>query len=99
MSTLKIGDGDIAAAQAANVEQADYYRRELSRQGRLLADRRAAQESALAQYRLRGELKQVRRIQREIRVGEWELQTLQRLLDAIEQRFPRAPSAGEPAHG
>jgi hypothetical protein len=54
MSTLRIGDDDIAAARAANVEQADYYRGELSRQGRLLADRRAAHEAALAEYQLRG---------------------------------------------
>jgi hypothetical protein len=92
MSALRIGDDDIAAARAANVDQADYYRGELSRQGRLLAERRAALEVALAQYQLRGELKQVRRIEREIRLGEWEQQTLQRLIDAIEQRFPRAGS-------
>ena len=90
MSTLRIGVDDIAVARAANVEQADYYRRELSRQGRLLADRRAAHEAALAQYQLRGELNQVRRVRREIRHGEWEQQALQRLLDAIEERFPRA---------
>ena len=98
MSALQIGDGDIAAARAANVDQADYYRRELSVQGKLLADRRAAYEAALAQYQLRGELKQVRRIQRETRLGEYEQQTLQRLLDAIEQRFPRAGCGREPAH-
>jgi hypothetical protein len=97
MSALRIGDDDIAAARAANVDQADYYRRELSRQGRLLADRRAAHEAALGQYQLRGELNQVRRIERKIRLGEWEQQTLQRLLDAIEQRFPRAGS-GVDAH-
>jgi hypothetical protein len=96
MSTLRIGDDDIAAARAANVDQADYYRRELSHQGKLLADRRAAHEAALAQYQLRGELKQVRRIQREIRLGEYEQQTLQRLLDAIEQRFPQRGSAVDP---
>jgi hypothetical protein len=61
-------------------------------QGKLLADRRTAHEAALAQYQLRGEPKQVRRIQREIRLGEDEQQTLQRLLDAIEERFPRAGS-------
>jgi hypothetical protein len=96
MSTLRIGDDDIAAARAANVEQADYYRGELSRQGRLLADRRAAHEAALAEYQLRGELYQVRRIQREIRLGEYDQHTLQRLLDAIEQRFPRGASATDP---
>jgi hypothetical protein len=96
MSTLPIGEDDIGAARAANVEQADYYRGELSRQGRLLADRRAAHEAALAEYQLRGELKQVHRIQREIRLGEYDQQTLQRLLDAIEQRFPRATSAVDP---
>lgn len=92
MSALRIGDHDIAAARAANVDQADYYRGELSRHGRLLAERRAALEVALAQYQLRGELKQVRRIEREIRLGEWEQQTLQRLIGAIELRFPRAGS-------
>jgi len=96
MSTLGIGDDDIAATRAANVDQADYYRRELSRQGSLLAERRAAHEAALAQYQLRGELNQVRRIEREIRLGEWEQQTLQRLLDAIEERFPRTGSAADP---
>jgi hypothetical protein len=35
-------------------------------------------------------------IQREIRLGQWEQQTLQRLLDAIEQRFPRGGSAADP---
>ena len=90
MSTLRIGDEDIAAARAANVEQADYYRRELACQRKLLADRRAALEAVLAQYQLRGELNQVRRIEREIRHGDWEQQALQRLLDAIEHRFPRA---------
>jgi hypothetical protein len=93
MSALRIGDDEIAAARAANVDQADYYRRELARQGRLLADRRASHEAALAQYQLQGELKQVRRVEREIWLGEYEQQTLQRLLDAIEERFPRAGSA------
>lgn len=98
MSTLRIGDDDIAAARAANVEQADYYREELSRQGRLLADRRAAHEAALAQYQLRGELNQVRRVEREIRHGDWEQQALQRLLDAIEERFPGWGVCHRPAH-
>jgi hypothetical protein len=97
MSTSTVSDHDIAAARAADVRQADYYRGELSRQRELLIDRMAAHEAALAKYQLRGEMNQVHRIRREIRHREQEQYALQRLLDAIEERFPAAAGPG-PAH-
>jgi hypothetical protein len=91
VSTLAAGDDNpIATAFAADLRQAEYFRSELQHQCDQLDDRMTTHEDALSTYQRRGELNQVRRMQNEIRLDERERDTLQRLLAALDKRFPRS---------
>lgn len=89
MSSLTAGDDDpIAAAVAADLGQAEYFRSELARKCDRLDELVPYHEAALAAYQHRGELNQVRRMQRELGLDQHERDTLHRLLAALDERFP-----------
>lgn len=76
----------------AEVCQAEHYRRVLLDQCAELADRLLGYAAVRAKYQRRGELAQVRRIDSVMRAAAREQATLQRLLGALDERFP------QPAH-
>lgn len=62
--------------------------RELARKCDRLDELVPYHEAALAAYQHRGELNQVRRMQRELGLDQHERDTLHRLLAALDERFP-----------
>lgn len=88
----------VAAARAADVRQANYYRSELAHQRDLLGEQMAVYEAALARYQLRGDTNQMHRIKREMRCLHREQHTLEHLLAAIDYRFGCPGAAGD-LHG
>jgi hypothetical protein len=86
--SISADDDQIAVARTANLRQADYYRGELARQSDLLYHRVAKHQGALSAAERRGEITQASRIHRELRRCENERRTLQRLLAALDERFP-----------
>lgn len=90
MSTFADRDDDpIATALAADLRQAEYFRSELLNECEQLDDRMMTHRIALAKYESRDELPQVHRMRRVIRLDERERDTLRRLLEAFDERFPR----------
>lgn len=83
----------VAAAREADCFQAATFRADLHNEIDLLNEQSQVLKAALATYERRGELIQVRRIQRELRSA---LKTRRELIDmisALDQRFPQTASA------
>lgn len=83
----------VAAAREADCLQAETFRADLHNEIDLLNEQSQVLKAALATYERRGELIQVRRIQRELRSA---LKTRRELIDmisALDQRFPQTASA------
>jgi hypothetical protein len=82
-------DDDSVAAARADLRQAEYFRGVLQNECHELDQRVTAHEVAMANYQRLGQLNQVRRMQAEIRLNERERETVQRLLEALDERFGR----------
>jgi hypothetical protein len=75
--------------RTADRQQAEYFRRVLDDQRTQVQQELARDSSLLAKYQHAGDLSGVRRMRRVVRARETELITLDRLIDALNQRFAR----------
>jgi hypothetical protein len=89
--------GLAAHRRSADRRQGDYFRRLLDDQRAQVQQELSGHAAMLAEHQQAGDLSGVRRLRRLVRAKETELTTLDRLIQALEQRFgPPSPTPSDP---
>jgi hypothetical protein len=79
--------GLVEHRRRADRRQADYYRRSLEEQRAQVLAESAEHEQMLARHQRAGDLSGVKRMRRLVRAKETELNTVDRLIQALDRRF------------
>jgi gamma-glutamyltranspeptidase len=82
------------AAAVADVEQADYYRGFFEGERAELARELAKHVKNLTGCMTRSDMREVSVIRRAIRNAEWEMRAIDRMIEALDQRFPGRSAQG-----
>ena len=83
-----VPDAAAIDAQAADLRQAEYFRRMLHDRYVELGDKIASHQRLLIKYRNRDESSEASRMRRILRDEQRERETVQRMIEALDARFP-----------